>query len=101
MKPHLEALKRAIADGQAQLVDVRERGEWDAGHLRQATLVPLSDLSAKKAPVGLDKNKELHVHCRSGNRVRQAAPLLASLGYRVVEVREGYDELVREGFERA
>jgi len=34
----LDDVRKAVADGKAVLVDVREQGEWDAGHLAGAVL---------------------------------------------------------------
>jgi len=101
MKTHLEDLKRAISDGHAQLVDIREQHEWDAGHVRDATFIPLSHLASGAKPRGLDAQKTIYVYCRSGNRVKQAGPILEGHGYKVIQVFEGFDELVREGFEPA
>lgn len=37
-------MKKAIADGKAVLIDVREKDEWDDGHLKDAKLLPLTSL---------------------------------------------------------
>jgi len=67
--------------GDYVVVDVREREEYDAGHIPNAVLVPLSDLE-KTAKIKLpDKNKELLIYCRSGRRSKIAAERLAKLGY--------------------
>lgn len=59
---------RAFEDGTAVLVDVRERGEFDAGHAPGALLVLL---------------------CRSGRRSQQATRLLAEGGAEAVDVAGG------------
>lgn len=81
-----EASKR-LATGAAVLVDVREPNEWsETGVPGPAHLLPLSDLkgnrSAWKAFLDSNKDKELLLLCRSGNRSGQAASLLAKEGYR-------------------
>ena len=43
MKEHLETVKKEIAAGTAELIDVREQDEWDAGHVIGARLIPLSE----------------------------------------------------------
>ncbi len=40
----LAAVRQAVTTGTAILVDVREKDEWDCGHLRDARLLPLSVL---------------------------------------------------------
>ncbi len=82
----LEAEKRVSA-GSAILIDVREPGEWAAGVAKPALLLPLSDLTGgrtKWKPV-LEQNrdKELLVYCRSGNRSGMAAGILRGEGFKV------------------
>ena len=50
MEGHLEELKTELANGTAQLFDVREQDEWDMGHLTDATLVTLSSLNEGNVP---------------------------------------------------
>ncbi|MSR55771.1 MAG: rhodanese-like domain-containing protein [Gemmataceae bacterium] len=45
-KDTLDAVKKAVADNKAVLLDVREKSEWDDGHLKDAKLLPLSVLTA-------------------------------------------------------
>ncbi len=102
MSGAIQKLKDDLKKGKAQLLDVREEEEWEAGHLKIASLVPLSGLMEGQNPQGFDKNKITYLHCRSGHRVFQAAPLLEELGFReVIPLKEGFDELVRLGFEQA
>lgn len=76
-------------DAPAVLLDVREQGEWDAGHAPGALLAPLSRLSAGGAlPVGA-QGRPLVVICRSGNRSQRAAKLLAARGAEAVDVKGG------------
>lgn len=81
-----EAAKR-VADGKAVLIDVREPAEWaETGVAAPAALLPLSDLTGdrKQWKEFLEKNRdeELILYCRSGNRSGRAAKLLASEGFR-------------------
>lgn len=101
----LDAVKKGVADKKAVLVDVREETEWKDGHLKDATLLPLSEL---KAGVTADKLKEklgdakvLYLHCGSGKRCLTAADLLKKQGYDVRPLKEGYADLVKGGFEKA
>lgn len=101
----LPQVRQAVESGAAILIDVRERGEWDAGHLQIARLVPLSGLPAA-AQVGtlgelLPKDKVIYCHCASGRRVLKAADLLRRHGYDVRPLKEGYEELARSGFPKA
>ena len=41
----LNEVKDKVAKGQARLIDVREEAEWKEGHLKNATLVPLTQIA--------------------------------------------------------
>lgn len=72
------------------VVDVRQRDEWERGHLPGAVHVPVQDveLSAPLLPAG-----ELWVHCRSGYRAGIAASLLHRMGRSVVHVDDAWDRV--------
>lgn len=99
----IDQVKTSVAAGKAVLVDVREQAEWDNGHLKVATLVPLSLLSKEGAevPATLPKDKPIYLHCRSGARSLKAAEVLKAKGYDVRPLEAGYGQLVKEGFEKA
>jgi rhodanese-related sulfurtransferase len=82
-----EAAQR-VADGAAVLIDVREPSEWaSSGVAAPAVLLSLSDLHSErvtwKAFLEKNKNKELILYCRSGNRSGVAASILAEEGFQV------------------
>jgi rhodanese-related sulfurtransferase len=101
----LDAVKKGVADKKAVLVDVREETEWKDGHLKDATLLPLSELkggvTADKLKEKLGDAKVLYLHCGSGKRCLTAADLLKKQGYDVRPLKEGYADLVKAGFEKA
>ena len=101
----LREVKRAIDDDKAILLDVREREEWDVGHLKGARLLPLSDLEAGIKPAELakklPKGKLIYCHCAAGGRSLDAADLLKKLGYDVRALKPGYKDLLKAGFEKA
>lgn len=100
MEYDIEDMRDELEAGEAQLLDVRETDEWEAGHLSQATLVPLSGLREGSCPAGPNKAMKTYLHCRSGRRVLEAAPLLEQLGFsQVVPLQEGFEDLMAEGFE--
>jgi rhodanese-related sulfurtransferase len=78
---------RRVADGKAVLVDVREPAEWaETGVAAPAVLLPLSDLTGDRRQWKefLEKNrdKELILYCRSGNRSGRAAAILGIEGFK-------------------
>jgi rhodanese-related sulfurtransferase len=102
MQQHLEEMLEEIKSGQAILLDVREIDEWEEGHLTTAKWVPLSTLRNYELPEGqeFDKSKKTYIHCRSGQRVQIAAPILEEIGFGdVIPLSEGFDELVDEGLD--
>jgi glyoxylase-like metal-dependent hydrolase (beta-lactamase superfamily II)/rhodanese-related sulfurtransferase len=64
--------------GDAQLLDVRERSEWDAGHIEGSAFMPWHDIEA--VPDDLDPARPIAVICASGQRSAIAASLLARAG---------------------
>lgn len=64
-----------------RVVDVREREEWDAGHIPGATLLPLSELASRVGDLGSATDARLLLHCAVGARSRRAAAWLAERGY--------------------
>lgn len=69
-------------DGGAFILDVRTQEEWDAGHIPDATLIPLDQLPARLAEVPQDQR--VVVVCRSGNRSAQARDILKQAGWSLV-----------------
>jgi rhodanese-related sulfurtransferase len=63
----------------AQLIDVRENSEWQAGHAPQAVHIPTSQVQSRLNRI--KKNKEIVVVCRSGNRSRAVTSHLRKQGY--------------------
>jgi hydroxyacylglutathione hydrolase len=64
--------------GGLQILDVRERSEWDAGHIPGSHHTPWHDIAA--LPEGLDGTQPMAVLCASGQRAAVASSLLARAG---------------------
>ncbi len=101
-KDSLATVRRGVAEQKAVLVDVREKEEWDDGHLRDARLLPLSTLEqgVPTADPGrvLPKDKVIYLHCAAGGRCLQAAAILRKQGYDVRPLKPGFDALLDAGF---
>jgi rhodanese-related sulfurtransferase len=104
-KDSLDTVKKALAEKKAVLIDVREKTEWDQGHLKDASLLPLSSLKGdalpKDLPTLLPKDKIAYLHCASGKRCVTAAAILKKQGYDVRPLKEGYKSLLENGFPKA
>jgi hydroxyacylglutathione hydrolase len=71
-----------------QILDVRERSEWEAGHIPGSAFTPWHDIDA--LPEGLDPERPIAVVCGSGQRAAVAASLVLRAGAReVIHVVEG------------
>lgn len=103
-KDSIDTIKSRVKQGQAVLIDVREQDEWDAGHLKDVRLLPLSELKAGTANSRiaelLPQGKIVYCHCRSGGRVIPAGEILQKLGYDVRPLKQGYQDLLQLGFEQ-
>lgn len=62
----------------AQLIDVREPNEYEAGHILGARNIPLSQLRMRKAEIRIDR--PVYLYCQQGMRSAQAAGILKRLG---------------------
>ena len=80
----------------ATVVDVREPGEWEQGHIGHAVLVPLATVPGNVATFDGDPT---YIVCRSGNRSGQACNYLRDQGRNVVNVTGGMLAWAAAGFE--
>src|SRR5262249_20068846 len=98
--------KQQLSEQKALLIDVREQPEWDRGHLKDARLVPLSELKRAqtdpaikdKLAKGLPKDRIVYCHCAKGVRALTAGSILEKLGYDVRPLAAGFDDLRGAGF---
>ncbi|MFA4929092.1 MAG: MBL fold metallo-hydrolase [Patulibacter sp.] len=65
-------------EAEVQIVDVRERAEWAAGHIPGSLLATWHDIDT--IPDGLDPERPAAVICASGQRAAVAASLLQRYG---------------------
>ena len=104
-KDSLAVVKRNVAQKKAVLVDVREKSEWDKGHVDGAIFLPLSELrddpDAKALAKRLPKDRILYTHCVVGKRSLTAANILEKFGYEARSLKPGYKELLEAGFKKA
>ena len=108
----LDKVLAAMTSKQAILVDVREKREWDRGHIKGAILIPLSQIQeweskgiteAEKAKLAkqLPKGSVVYCHCAAGARALPGGEGLKKLGYDARPLRSGYRALVEAGFPKS
>lgn len=104
-KDSLDDVKANLKAGKAQLIDVREVEEWNEGHLEVARLYQLSDINDQPSKEELKKRfgeqKIVYLHCRSGGRCLLATEVLKDKGYDIRPLKQGYTELLKNGFQKA
>ena len=104
-KDSLSTVKKNIDEKKAVLVDVREKSEWEAGHIDGAVLLPMSELKGsvdeKQLAKKLPKDKIVYTHCAAGKRSLSACDVLQKLGYEVRPLKPGYQDLLKSGFNKA
>jgi len=70
---------RALIENQAFFLDVREKNEFESGHLINAHNIPLSELRERMDEI--PKDQAVYVHCRSGQRSYNAVMALQNSGF--------------------
>ena len=63
------------------IVDVRTQEEYDSGHIPGAICIPNESIGCDSPEALPDYDQIILIYCRSGNRSKQAAEKLASMGY--------------------
>ncbi len=81
-------LRERLDTGEVDLLDVRQPGEWAAGHVRQASFITGAELPGRLDDVA-NTERALAVTCGSGYRSSVAASLLARQGREVLNVSGG------------
>jgi rhodanese-related sulfurtransferase len=101
----LPTVQENVATQKAVLVDVREPGEWKAGHVEGAISLPLSSIKKGGDTNAIEqqvpKDKIVYTHCVMGVRALKAAKILEKLGYNVRPLKANYEDLVKAGFKKA
>ncbi|MBE6623936.1 MAG: rhodanese-like domain-containing protein [Ruminococcaceae bacterium] len=77
-----EKAKEIMESGEEYvLLDVREKDEYDSGHIPGALLLPYGKIEEEANELIPDKSTQILVYCRSGRRSKIAAASLSGLGY--------------------
>jgi rhodanese-related sulfurtransferase len=68
-----------LAQGQVQLIDVRQPHEHEAGRIAGDRLIELGDLAARAETI--DRDRPVVFYCRSGSRSGMAAQAFRQAGF--------------------
>lgn len=70
---------RKLVEENAFIIDAREKGEFQLGHLKNAVNIPLSEFRERLDEI--PKDRPVYIHCRSGQRSYNMVMALRNLGY--------------------
>jgi hydroxyacylglutathione hydrolase len=88
----------AAAAGDRVVLDVRNRSEWNEGHIPGAVHIPLAELVARVHELRSHVGRPIAVHCQGGSRSAVAASVLQAEGFGdVSNVEGGYSAWARLG----
>ena len=73
---------RLMNDKATTVIDVREEKEYAEGHMPHTINIPLGKLGERFAELEKSKEKPVVLVCRSGNRSKKGAVVLAKLGFK-------------------
>jgi glyoxylase-like metal-dependent hydrolase (beta-lactamase superfamily II)/rhodanese-related sulfurtransferase len=83
----VDELAAAVGGRRANVLDVRQQTEWEAGHLEGSTHVFVGDLNARVTEI--QRDQEVWTVCATGHRAAMAASLLDRLDFPVRLVTPG------------
>ena len=87
----VEAFADSISKAGVQLVDVRTPREFEEGNIPGSVNIDvMTGHFGEEACELLDKERTVALYCRSGNRSKNAARILAQHGYQVLELGTGF-----------
>jgi rhodanese-related sulfurtransferase len=82
----------------AVVIDVRDQGEYSAGHIPNARHIPLTDLTRRSTELQKHKNRPIIVCCATGNRSATAIATLKKAGFeKLFNLRGGLYEWEKAG----
>jgi rhodanese-related sulfurtransferase len=90
-----EDAQRRLDAGEAQLVDVREQYEWDAGRIPDVRHIEIERLSSQASTI--DKDRPVVFLCRAGVRSLMAAQAFRAGGFEAYSVAGGIERWHAEG----
>jgi rhodanese-related sulfurtransferase len=92
-----EQAAERVESGEAQLVDVRQDFEWEAGRIAGAVHMPLDTLPARAGEI--DRERPVIFSCRTGARSAMATDAFRASGVEAFNLEGGLEAWVEAGLE--
>ena len=89
-----QRVKEILDAGEAELVDVREQYEWDAGRIPGAKHIELERLAGRADE--LPKDRPVIFQCRMGRRSALATDAFRAVGFDAYNMRGGIEAWAEE-----
>lgn len=80
-----------------KIIDVRTKGEYDCGHIKEAELFDIMDMMYGKFPE-LPKDEEILLYCESGSRATIAKSMMEQVGFTNIKNGGGLAEMLDNGY---
>ena len=90
-----EQTQAALADDSAQVIDVRETYEWEAGRIEGALHIELERLASNAGKI--DTDRPVIFHCRLGSRSAMAAQAFRGVSIDAYSMAGGLQRWADEG----
>jgi rhodanese-related sulfurtransferase len=92
----VDVFKEGVEASGALVIDVRETGEYEEGHIPGAVNIPLRTIAENLDKIPTDR--QVYVYCKSGFRAGEALSSLGMLGYdNVLSYKPGWDGWTETG----
>lgn len=76
-------LQELLNEKEYTIIDVRTKAEYEESHIKDAINIPYDEIDES---IDLDKDKNIFVYCKSGQRSSVAYKKLSELGYGVYDL---------------
>ncbi len=90
-----ERVAEMLREDGAELIDVREPHEWEAGHIAGARHIPLDRLPSEAESIAHER--PVVFQCRGGNRSAMAAQAFREAGYDAYNMEGGLSAWAERG----
>lgn len=86
-------------DNPPLLLDVRTKGEFSRGYIKDAVLIPLQELQVRSGELEQYQNQPILIYCATGNRSTTASKILLDAGFKnVMNLRMGIMGWASKGY---